>query len=357
MVSPTPTRRAALAALAAAPFAAAPFAATPAPATSPVAGLSPPRKRDASFHRGASLGLFAREGDAAYRRSIYAAFLDEMALAGVTHVQLVTRWAQADVRATTIAPDGEDDDDTLRWAIGAAAARGMRTFLMPILHVRHRPPGEWRGTLAPTDPAAWWSAYRRFILHYARLAAATGVALYAVGSELVSTEQQTDRWRALIAAVRAVYPGQLTYSANWDHFEPVSFWDALDVAGLNAYHELSPRPNPTEAELLAGWRPFVQRVRHWALMTGKPYLFTEIGYPATAHAAARPWDHALRGAPDPDLQLRCYRALYETWQQDPRLVGLYLWNWFGHGGPDDPGYTPRGKPAMHVIDHWYRGAR
>ena len=317
----------------------------------------PPRNRDARFHRGASLGLFAREGDAPYRRSIYAAFLDEMTHAGVTHVQLVTRWAQADVRATTITPDAESDDDTLRWAIGAARERGLRVFLMPILHVHHRPPGQWRGTLAPTDPTAWWTAYHRFILHYGRLAAATGVALFAVGSELVSTEQQTDRWRALITAVRAVFPGQLTYSANWDHFEPVSFWDALDIAGLNAYHPLTPRPAPTEAELIAGWRPFMQRVRHWSNITGKPYLFTEIGYPTTHFAAARPWDHNLRGPPDPELQLRCYRALFETWQQDPRLIGLYLWNWFGFGGPDDLGYTPRGKPALFVIDHWYRGSR
>lgn len=358
------TRRAALGALAGVgalvPSA---LAAPSAPASpSATAGLSLPRKRGKGFRRGASLGLFVKDADRAYRREMYGAFLDEMPLAGVTDIQLVTRWAQQSVRSTTLGPDeggrtGEHDDETLRWVIAAAQKRGLRVFLMPIIHVRERPPGEWRGTIAPTDWGAWWAAYRRFILHYAKLSAETGVELYAVGSELVSTEQQSDRWRALIADVRKTFSGRLTYSANWDHFEPVPFWDALDVAGLNGYHELTKDPDPTEEALIAGWKPFVQRVRHWSNMTGKPYLFTEIGYPSNPIAAAHPWDHTDRAPADAALQLRCYRAMFEVWHGDARLQGLYLWNWFGLGGADDTGYTPRGKPAMHVIDWWYSGSR
>lgn len=339
----------------------APSASWARPATAPTAGLPPPRTRGERFRRGASLGLFIKGADAAYRRSSYGAFLDEMPFAGVTDVQLITRWQQVDVTSSTLAPGPETDDETLRWVIGAAHARGLRVFLMPIVHVRQRGKGEWRGTLEPADLDRWWAAYRHFVNHYADLAAAEGVELYAVGSELVSMERHVDRWRSLIADVRGRFSGRLTYSANWDHFEPVQFWDALDVAGLNGYHPLvdpsRPDVRPSEDALVEGWHGFVQRVRHWSHITGKPFILTEIGYPSTPFAAARPWDHETPGRADAEMQLRCYRAMYRAWHAESRLAGVYIWNWFGVGGADDTGYTPRGKPAMHVVDWWYGGSK
>ena len=31
------------------------------------------------------------------------------------------------------------------------------------------------------------------------------------------------------------------------------------------------------------------------------------------------------------------------------LDGVYIWNWYGYGGPASIGYTPRGKPAVDEI--------
>ena len=33
---------------------------------------------------------------------------------------------------------------------------------------------------------------------------------------------------------------------------------------------------------------------------------------------------------------------------------FFLWNWFGRGGPDDGGFTPRGKPAEGVLRRWFQ---
>ena len=32
-----------------------------------------------------------------------------------------------------------------------------------------------------------------------------------------------------------------------------------------------------------------------------------------------------------------------------RLDGLYIWNWYGYGGPGTTSYTPRGKPAAMTV--------
>lgn len=323
-----------------------------------LSGLDAPRARGADFRRGASLGLFVSDPDPAVQRRIYATMLDEMVAAGVTDVQLVVRWGQQTIHDVDLRPwpDLTPQDTLLTWAIGAARQRNLRVFLMPIVHIEQRAIGVWRGTLAPTDLEAWWARYRDFVLHYARLAERSGgVGLFAVGSELLSLEADAARWRALIADVRAAYRGQLTYSANWDHYAHVPFWDAVDVVGLTAYHELTSAPDPDEAALVAGWASWADALVRWADARDLRFVFTEVGYPSTEHGAARPWDHREGARVDLDLQLRCYRALYRVWQAQPRLAGLYVWNWFGFGGAADRGYTPRGKPAAEVVRHWYRG--
>ena len=60
-----------------------------------------------------------------------------------------------------------------------------------------------------------------------------------VGTEYVSSETMRDRWLDVITHVRSIFDKQLVYSANWDHFDPVSFWDAVDVMGVTAYHKLT----------------------------------------------------------------------------------------------------------------------
>lgn len=321
-----------------------------------LAGLPPATGRGPEFRRGVALGLFVHERDPTYQLDTYSAFLEEIRDVGATDVQLVVRWVQKDVRATQLAPDPTvtPDDAVLAGVVKAAARLGLRAFVMPVVHLGERRGRDWRGLLAPVDRAAWWTSYRAFVLHYARLAERSGAALLAVGSELVTMEGDEARWRALIADVRRAFPrGQLTYSANWDHFEPVPFWDALDVVGVTAYTPLSRERDPDEPALVAGWRPFARNLRGWAARSGRRYILTEVGYPSHPLAARRPWDHTRRGPPDPALQLRCYRAMFRAWQDDRRLDGLFVWNWFGVGGEDDAGYTPRGKPAAHVLRHWF----
>ena len=323
---------------------------------SAIADLPAPRSRPEGFRRGVSLGLFVSTEDAEARRTWYRTFLQEIKAIGATDVSLVVRWSQADIRASAIGPKPgvSVEDAVLLEVIEVARAEGLRVFLLPILHLEQMGKGEWRGRLKPGDRDAWWASYARFILHYAALGQRSGVDLLSVGSEMATMESEQARWRALIKSVRGVFEGELTYSANWDHFEPLQFWDALDVVGVTAYQELSKSRDPDEDDLVEGWKPFLHRLRVWARQHDHRYIFTEVGYPSNQYGAARPWDHRVRGVPDLSLQLRCYRAMHRVWHDDGRLDGLYVWNWFGAGGEEDRGYSPRGKPSRFVLEHWYR---
>lgn len=294
-------------------------------------------------------------------RLTFDAMVDHVADLGATHLSVVVQWSQADVRASAIAPHPKETQDevVVRRILRRARARGLQTMVLPILWIERRAEGEWRGTLQPTDRAAWWRSYRRFVLHFAALAEAEQASLFSVGSELASLETEAGRWRALIAEVRGRFSGRLTYSANWDHYQEVPFWDALDLVGLTGYHRLVPEPEtvPEVPALAVVWTGVRNRLLRWRLGVGKPLIFTELGYPSLREAAHRPWDHTGDRPVDLEAQRRCLAAFAAVWREAPDLAGVFIWNAWGAGGPLDRGYTVRGKPAEAVVRDFFRARR
>ena len=291
------------------------------------------------------------------RGMTFDSMIDEIATVGASHISLVVQWSQPDVSASALGPDPKETlpDERMRGLIRRARARGLEVMLFPILWVEHRKIGEWRGTLAPIDPDAWWDSYTRFVLHYARMAQEEGATIFSIGSELASLELEEPRWRALIAQVRAVFGGRLIYSANWDHYAEVPFWDALDLVGLTAYYELTKDPDASVGELTGAWRKIRDALLDWreqAHITA-PLVFTELGYPSIDGTATAPWDYTRRTVVDLEEQRRCLEAFRRAWGHRADLGGVFFWNWFGPGGPKDRWYTLKGKPALDVVKRWY----
>jgi hypothetical protein len=311
------------------------------------AGPAPAWSYPALRWRGMALGLW----DHAAPEPAYAARLDEIAALGADAVLLPVSWRQTDVRSVELAPDPATTipDETLREVIRAAHARRLAVLLFPIVHLDVIEAGAWRGTLAPRDVDAWWRAYRGFVTHYATLAAEEGVEVFSIGSELGATEAWRDRWYALASEVERGYPGTLLYSANWDHYQHVSFWERVDAVGISAYAPLAARDGAADAELERAWRRTRAELTAFAAARGKPLVITELGYPSRAGAATAPWDYTRGGDVDLDEQRRCFAAFAAAWDGEAALAGVFVWIWWGAGGERDGGYTPRGKPAAEVI--------
>jgi len=303
-----------------------------------------------SFQHGMVFGLFARDDPGHTDKGLI-----EMKALGVDSVSIVIPWVIADVRSSSMAPRGDmtPSDASLRYTIGRAHETGMRVFLMPILYVDKMEDDEWRGTITPADWKVWFDNYGAFILRYAALAQELGVEYLSIGSELCSTEARAQDWLDLIAGIRAVYRGRLTYSANWDHRGDLGFARELDFLGMNAYFELSQEDSPAESELVDAWKEIRAEVETWRSRYEKPLVITEVGYPSRPGAARNPWNYSAGGVPDLEIQLRCYRAFRSIWGSEGHLQGVYFYLWWDDGGPTDNGYTPRGKPAAAVIWQWF----
>jgi hypothetical protein len=330
------------------------FKATPIALILSIGALLGPKSSaaDPPAQRGAGLGLFSEDPQWSY-----VDMLDEMKAAGVNYAAIVVPYYMKTARDTEVFrhPRFSMPMSTVRRTIADARQRGMEIFLFPILRVEDQRFG-WRGELAPADVDAFYRSYTEFILSFARLAQELKVPLLSVGSELSTMDIHEQRWRLLISKVRKVYSGKLTYSANWDHYDKVPFFDALDYAGITGYFELAkPGEDPTVEQLVEAWRHHAIQILRWRHKVGKPLLLTEVGYLSQKNAAAWPWKEGADEPLDLELQRRCYEAVRRIWDKEPTLAGLYFWNWFGWGGETSKEYTPRNKPAAQEVQKWFVG--
>ena len=260
--------------------------------------------------------------------------LDELAALGVNWIAI---HPYAGIRGDgRLRPSGGEfqpatPPEWLSRPIAEAEARRMAFLVKP--HLAYwGSPFAWRGEIRFDEPAArarFWTEYSDWIVGLARV---TGEAdAFCVGTELDRMLGDEDEWRALIARVREVTGARLTYAANWDAFENVPFWDALDAIGIQAYFPLSEEREPGEADLRAGWDGVLARLRRMHERTGKPVVFTELGYHASPHVASQPWSDSR--AEDRDragqLQQRCLRLALEILDRERSwLRGAFLWKWF-----------------------------
>ena len=253
-----------------------------------------------------------------------------------------------------------ENDGAVIYSVQQAHARGLTVLLKPQIWVG----GGWPGDVTFATEAAWdefFTAYERWILHYARMAEQQDIAALCIGTELVQTTlQYPERWRGIIAAIRKEYTGRLTYAANWGaEFEQLTFWDDLDVIGLNSYYPLSDKLLPTDEELQRGAAKWMSLADSVAERHDRPLWLTEVGYRSVAGAWRNPHAEAGDRPQDLEAQARSYRALVSAAGTARHLRGMFIWKWPSYlgrneDGDRDTGFTPGGKPAATVLTDFYR---
>ena len=342
----------------------------PAPQTSPEPGVALDAANDAveaarilaigvpSLHgkaiRGFALPMYTELPDLTYRD-----MLRRVRDAGATHVSIVSSWDQQTIHHNRLrpSPSSSPTAEELGAIIDEARSLGLKTLMFPIIHVERRNEGEWRGKLAPTDPQRWQQSYRRFIAFHVDVAQAHRVDMLSVGSELSSLEDEDEFWRSLIAETRGRFDGELLYSANWDHFEHPTFWDALDYVGVSSYFEVARHQAEPIFAVTDRWLKHRDDLVAFARDEGKPLILTEVGYPAIDSAAVKPWDYTARTPPNANAQLAAFQSLATAWTLEPddrpHFAGLFIWHAWGHGGDADTSYPVWGKSTEHLVRRWY----
>jgi hypothetical protein len=290
-----------------------------------------------------------------YGEASFVSDLADIAATGAEWVTLVPTWYQSAPESSAIYPEQPGrttTDEALIAAIVEAQELGLDVMLKPHLDLVD---GGYRGGIDPDSTQQWFEAYGEVILGYARLAEQHGVPQFVVGTELAGTSSDTGRWRDLIAGVRQVFTGSLTYAANHDEFQNVQFWDDLDFIGVDAYFPLAEQPTTDLGRLTVAWDPIVDELGKAATAFARSIVFTEVGYPSQAGAAVQPFNPGLSSVVSNDEQEAALRSMLSSVDRQTWFAGFHWWMWFTGESPEERalGYMPQGKPAGAILlDRW-----
>lgn len=317
----------------------------------------------------------------------YHRAIDMIADLGCNSLQILTPAFQDDGAATHISitnqPGRCPTSQQLLALLKHAHERNLKTLLMPTILFSKPRGNEWRGKISPDDWDAWWQSYNTTMRHFAYLAQQAKVDVLCVGSELLSTERQTQRWTQCIEEIRKVYHGQLLYATNWDHYHVPEYWDQLDYIGISGYWNLTsdtaglhPRLLPAEDEspkqddagdgpmFAKRWQTIQKSLADFARQAKRPILITELGYPSLPWGLKDPWNYVNDGKTPAtaDVQATGYQSFCDNWEKllapgdaipANGFAGVLFYTWDPYnGGLTDPGYGVWGKPAQQIVKKW-----
>jgi len=251
-------------------------------------------------------------------------------------------------------------DEGLISCIRMAHKHGLKVMIKPQLIVDDG----WAGDILPSgsiEMENWKKSYRSFILHHLDIAEKENADIFCMGTELKNAVQLNHSFfRQLILDCRQRFSGDISYSANWDNYKDVPFWQLCDYIGISAYFPLSEQKVPRIQELNNSWKKHIRKLRIYAIKKGKPVLFTEWGYLSTEYASRGHWiiEENLDAYPaNEQAQYNAYESMLTQISSNSFLSGGFVWKWYAHDFPPEDkvhkDYTPQDKKAVESLKKWY----
>ncbi|QJD82045.1 glycoside hydrolase family 113 [Cohnella herbarum] len=276
-----------------------------------------------------------------------------MSAMGVNWVAIALSAEQATAQSTTIpyreAPTVTDEET--RWAIRNAKSLGMKVCLKPVVNCAD---GTWRAHISffrqkvPGEPSwsEWFASYGEFIVHYAKIAEQEGCEMFCVGCEMVQSDSREAEWRDLIAKVRAVYSGWITYNCDKYQEDHVTWWDAVDIISSSGYYPIDQ------------WESQLDRIENALSKWNKPFFFMETGCPSREGSSLKPNDWSLPGGPSEEEQEAYYSAMFEACSRREWMRGYMLWDWPAklysrEEASSNDDYCMFGKKAETIVRNYY----
>ncbi|MGD0077100.1 MAG: hypothetical protein ABSB91_00580 [Sedimentisphaerales bacterium] len=279
--------------------------------------------------------------------------------AGCQWISVNVFWFQDTVTSTVIEPNYRlysVSPGSVKVAVDRCHQLGLKVMLKPNVDLAHPLAGQWRGNILPSD--AWFEGYNNFISYWADFAEANNVEMLCIGCELNGTISWADSWRDVANNVRTHFSRPIVYAADHDYEQSVSWWDALDYIGIDAYYSLTDSNDSNLAQLTAAWVSRANSIGSWrnANWPNKNVIFTEVGYGSYDGSNRHPWHSPSTEPLDINEQTDCYNALLSVCTTRNWWAGVFWWSWKtdpNAGGPADINTTPQNKPAQQVLTDYY----
>ena len=242
-------------------------------------------------------------------------------------------------------------DDELVRLIEYAHSINLKVALKPTANCKN---GTWRAYINFFDKDVhcepkwdnWFASYTEFQLHYAEIAEKTGCEMFIAGCEMVMAERRERNWRELIAELRKVYSGLLSYNTDKYQEDNVTWWDCLDAISTSGYYPLK------------DWNQELDRIEKIVKRYNKPFFFAECGCKSTNGASRVPNDWHINDGVNVKEQADWYEAMFRACQSQDWVRGFFLWEWAGKQyslkkAEQNSCYDVFGKPAEKVVKLYF----
>lgn len=223
------------------------------------------------------------------------------------------------------------------------------------------PKGGFTGHIKMNSEKEWKLfelSYEKFILFYAKVAQENKCELFCVGTELNSfVTTRSSYWSRLLAKIKKIYTGKITYAENWDTYKTVPFIQSLDYIGIDAYFPLDKTKSPSVKDIEKAWKPLKIELKQWSKTHNKKILFTEYGYQSKDFSTLEPWNFSKKESPNMKIQENALIAIYNQYWSEQWFAGGFLWKWYDNdadaGGINNIDYTVQNKPAKKIVKRYY----
>ena len=247
--------------------------------------------------------------------------------------------------------DATVSDEELEAFIDYAHSKGIRVALKPTVNCKN---GTWRAHISffeedvPCEPkwCNWFGSYSEFQRHFAEIAQRKGCEMFIAGCEMVQSERRESEWRSVIADIRSVYGGPVSYNTDKYQEHNVKWWDAVDVISSSGYYPIN------------DWENQLDRIEKVVHKFDKPFFFAECGCMSVKNANLVPNDWSVQGKVDLVGQADWFRAMFAACEKRSWIDGFAIWDWRGRLYPlenaeTDTGYSIYGKPAEKAVREYY----
>ncbi len=298
---------------------------------------------------GMNILVYSNDGDTSAFAEKYEKVIKRLKTDGIVSVTLAFPIFQDKATSTKIYPEPQltPSRDKMARFIGIAHANDMPVTLLPLMESKD---GAWRGDLRPDNQKLWFASYIESITTYAKFAQSNGVETLSIGTEMRSLEPNKTDWESVIAVARQNYAGRIIYSANWDSYETVPFWDKTDAIGINAYFPLATANDASVSQMADAWHPWISKLYSFQQQhKGKPIELSEIGVVSQTGAQQEPWNWQRNAPVNQTTQQRYYQAALQTFCGAVPKITWWAVDLNAANSQDEAGYTPLNKTAEHYL--------
>ena len=302
--------------------------------------------------KGITYAPFAKRGDFTNKQAYDS--LDKLRIrTGADFVLFVPAGIQKNAYSEEIdyTSDHTVSDDELIKMMEYAKKLGLRVGIKPTVNCLD---GTWRAHInffdedVPCEPkwSNWFSSYTKFQTHYAGIANDLRCELFITGCEMVMTERREIEWRRLIAEIKKIYKGLISYNTDKYQEHNVKWWDCVDVISSSGYYPIH------------DWDKQLDRIEKVVEQFEKPFFFAEVGCMSTKNAEFIPNEWNLKGEVEQLGQEEWYRTMFAATVKRPWVQGHIVWDWpsklyLTDEAETDGGYNIYGKRAEKIVYDYY----